>query len=355
MHGRQFLVEASTASKFIAAGVSGALLVLALPKPDLYYLSWVALVPLLLALSPEDSRLKTFGLGYAAGLVLFGGSCYWIVNTMATYGGLSLGMSLAVFALFVSVFALHTGLFAVLLQLQLARFGQWGLLLAPPTWVAVELIQTYAIFGGFPWMLVGYALAPYQGLLQVVTVTGIYGLSFLLVAVGSLLALSLRVGNPKLVGIGAGIMLIASFAPAPQGELVGDPVSVRIVQTNIDIEQSWESNSREQLMDELHALSVGTTANPDLVIWPETPSPFYLGHDEDFRYRMGTIARAFGAHFLLGYIDFDDDKPSNSVGILSPSGEQISRYNKIHLVPFGEYVPLRNIFFLCRISYPQCG
>jgi apolipoprotein N-acyltransferase len=348
MHGRQFLVEASTVSKVLAGVVSGALLVLALPKPDLYYLSWIAFVPLLLALSPEKSRLKAFGFGYAAGLVFFGGSCYWIVNTMATYGGLSLGTSLAVFALFVSVFALHTALFAVLLQLQLARFGHWGMLLAAPTWVAVELIQTYAIFGGFPWMLVGYALAPYQGLLQVVTVTGIYGLSFLLVGVGSLLALSLRVGNAKLVAISAAIMLAANFMPAPQGERPDDPLSVRVVQTNIDIEQSWESSAREQLMDELHTLSVLTPANPDLVIWPETPSPFYLNHDADFRYRMGAIARALDAHFLLGYIDFDDENPSNSAGVLSPSGDQISRYNKIHLVPFGEYVPLRTILFFAE-------
>ena len=135
MHGRRFLAETSTAVKFAAAGTSGALLVLALPKPDLYYLSWVAFVPLLLALSPEDSRLKTFGIGYSAGLIFFGGSCYWIVNTMATYGGLSLVTSLGVFALFVAVFALHTALFAVLLHLQLARFGHWGLLLAhPPGW-----------------------------------------------------------------------------------------------------------------------------------------------------------------------------------------------------------------------------
>ena len=348
MYGRQFLVEASTVSKVLAGVVSGALLVLALPKPDLYYLSWIAFVPLLLALSPEKSRLKAFGIGYAAGLVFFGGSCYWIVNTMATYGGLSLGTSLAVFALFVSVFALHTALFAVLLQLQLARFGHWGLLLAAPTWVAVELIQTYAIFGGFPWMLVGYALAPYPGLLQVVTVTGIYGLSFLLVGVGSLLALSLRVGNAKLVGISAAIMLAANFIPAPQGERPDDPLSVRVVQTNIDIEQSWETSTREQLMDELHILSVLTPANPDLVIWPETPSPFYLNHDADFRYRMGAIARALDAHFLLGYIDFDDENPSNSAGVLSPSGDQISRYNKIHLVPFGEYVPLRTILFFAE-------
>jgi len=143
-------------------------------------------------------------------------------------------------------------------------------------------------------------------------------------------------------------MLAANFMPAPQGERPDDPLSVRVVQTNIDIEQSWESSAREQLMDELHTLSVLTPANPDLVIWPETPSPFYLNHDADFRYRMGAIARALDAHFLLGYIDFDDENPSNSAGVLSPSGDQISRYNKIHLVPFGEYVPLRTILFFAE-------
>ena len=348
MYGRQFLVGASTASKIVAAGLTGALLVLSLPKPDLYFLSWVAFVPLLLALSPEDSKLKTFGIGYAAGLVFFGGSCYWIVKTMTTYGGLGLVTSMVVFALFVSVFALHTALFAMLLQLLLARFGHWGLLLAPPTWVVVELIQTYAIFGGFPWMLVGYALAPYQGLLQIVTITGVYGLSFLLVAVGSLLALSFRVRSRKFVGIAAAIMIIVNVVPDPRGDSPDEPLSVRVVQTNIDIEQSWESSAREQLLDELHSLSVLAPANPDLVIWPETPSPFYLRQDASFRYRMGAIARASDAYFLLGYIDFDDGKPSNSVGVLSPSGEQISRYNKIHLVPFGEYVPLRSILFFAE-------
>ena len=355
MNVRQFIAPASTGSKLVAAAVSGTLLVLALPKPDLYYLSWIALVPLLLAISTEDSKLKTLSVGYVAGVAFFGGSCYWIVNTMATYGGLGLGVSLAVFALFVAVFALHTALFAVLLRLQLARFPTWGLLLAAPTWVLVELIQTHAIFGGFPWMLTGYALAPYGGLLQLVTITGVYGLSFVLVGVGSLLTLGLRTGRPGIVGVAAVIMLIVNFLPAPQPRPPEEELSVRLVQTNIDIEQSWGATAKQRLMDELHTLSVSAPANPDLVIWPETPSPFYLSQDADFRYRMGAIARSLDAHFLLGYIDFDDELPSNSVGVLSPAGEQISRYNKIHLVPFGEYVPLRNILFFAESLVRNVG
>ena len=100
------------------------------------------------------------------------------------------------------------------------------------------------------------------------TFTGVYGLSFLLVGVGSLLALSLRARSTKLVLVGASIMLIATFMPAPQGSLPEDRLLVRVVQTNIDIEQSWESTARERLMDELQTLSIGTPANLDLVICP---------------------------------------------------------------------------------------
>ena len=341
--------------KFIAAGSSGALLVLALPKPDFYYLSWFALVPLLMVLSCEKSRRGSFAQGYTAGVVLFGGSCYWIVDTMSTYGGLSVPVSVLVYGLFVAVFALHTALFALLLQMQVARFGFWGIALAPPTWVGIELLQSYAVFGGFPWMLAGYSLAPYPGLLQVVTYTGVYGLSFLLVAVNALLAISLASRRVRLATPAGLFIAIASVWPAPTEELGEESFSVRLVQTNIDIDQSWEADDRQRLMDGLHTLSVGGGVHPDLVIWPETPAPFFLEDDNDFRYRMGAIARALDAHFLVGYIGLDGEAAANSAGVLSPSGEPISRYDKIHLVPFGEYVPLRRLLFFAESLVRNVG
>ena len=339
------LARASTTAKTVAAGVSGVLLVLALPKPDLYPLAWIALVPLLLTLSVDAGKMKTFALGYAMGIVYFGGTCYWIVSTMATYGGLSIAASAGVFALFVAVFSLHTALFAMLLRFEMAHFGAHGLLLAAPTWVAVELLQTYLVFGGFPWMLAGYALSPYRGLLQAVTWTGVYGLSFVLVAVSSLFALGWSQWSWRPTSLAVLMVAIAFWIPAPGTDPPEDPFSVRVVQTDIDIDHPWQSPRGEQLLDDLHTLSISDSRELDLIVWPETPSPFFLGQDADFQYRMGNIARTLDAHFLIGYIDFIGEAPSNSAGLLSPSGEQISRYNKIHLVPFGEYVPLKDLLF----------
>jgi apolipoprotein N-acyltransferase len=338
-----------------SAAVSGLVLVLALPKPDLYFLGWIALVPLLLVLSGNPTRGSSALLGYLAGLVFFSGSCYWIVTTMATYGGLSRPVSVAVFALFVAVFALHTALFALLMWWHLGRFGSCGLLLAAPTWVAVELLQTHLIFGGFPWMLAGYALSPYGGLLQIVTWTGIYGLSFVLVGVASLFALGLKVRDMRLVGAALAIVVLGVVIPGPVEETPADPLSVRLVQTNIDLDQSWLPADRTQLLDELHRLSTQGEVEPDLVVWPETPGPFRLEPDSFFIHRAQSVARELNAHFLVGYMDSIGDLPSNSAGLLSPSGDQVSRYDKIHLVPFGEYVPLQRLLFFAESLVRNVG
>lgn len=334
--------------KLSTAVVSGLILVLALPKPDLYYLGWVALVPLLLTLSENKKRGTAVLLGYVAGLVFFSGSCYWIVSTMTTYGGLSVPVSLAVFALFVMVFAFHTALFALVMWWHFRRFGVRGLLLAAPTWVAVELLQTHLIFGGFPWMLVGYALSPYTGFLQIVSWTGIYGLSFVLVGVSSLIALGLKIQDIRFVSTAFAIIILAFAVPGPLEEVPEDPFSVRLVQTNIDLDQSWLPQDRDELLDELHRVSTQGGFEPDLVVWPENPGFFQLEPESFFMRRARSIAQELKAHFLVGYVDSIDGVFSNSAGLLSPSGDQISRYDKIHLVPFGEYVPLQNLLFFAE-------
>jgi apolipoprotein N-acyltransferase len=341
--------------RLLIAAASGFLLVLALPKPDFYYLGWVALVPLLVVLSKSESRPTSALIGYAAGLAFFGGSCYWIVATMSIYGGLSVPLSLAVFSLFVVVFAGHTALFALLMRWHAERFGIRGMLLAAPTWVAVELVQSHLIFGGFPWMLAGYALAPFGGLLQIVTWTGVYGLSFVLVGVGSLVAYAVRARDPRALAGAVAVVIMAFVLPTPSDETPADPFQVRMVQTNIAIDQSWGVENRTRLMDELQALTVGDDAAPDLVIWPETPSPFRLEDGAFFAYRARSIARELDSEFLFGYMDSIGEMPSNSVGIMAPSGEQVGRYNKIHLVPFGEYVPIRNILFFAESMVRNIG
>lgn len=343
----------------LSGALSGALLTLALPWIDLSVLGWVALVPLLYFLSSRPGRAETFLAGYSAGFVFFAGTCYWITYSMYNYGGLPLVVAVGILLLFVAVFALHTAAFAFLVRVCLNRWPVWGLLFAAPVWVAVELVQGHLIFGGFPWMLAGYALAPFSGLLQIVTWSGVYGLSFLLVGVNALLAIAFRRKSWMVGTAGITIVLAASLFPAPpqaaQGPAAGNGLRVRIVQTRIPIDYDWGGDAETALLDELTALSLEGGTGPALVVWPETPGPFYLSLDPQFRARIASLAGRLDADVLVGYIDLKDGTPTNSAGVISPTGAQVSRYDKIHLVPFGEYVPLRKVLFFAESMVRNVG
>src|SRR5215471_14465113 len=333
---RRFLDRGLTpAATYLLPLVSGALLVLSLPKPDIYPLAWIALVPLFFVVATARSVAQTVLASYLAGVVFFCGICYWITETMSTYGGLSLPSAIGVGALF-----------ALGLHLAVKKFALAGLFFAAPLWVTVEWLRSI-LFSGFPWMLSGYALVPYAGILQMVAWTGVYGLSFLAAFVNSLIVYSLLRRSKGTAAAAAAIVLFSWFLPVLGRTNAGDPVAVRLVQTDISLDQPWKQPDSDQLLDELGALSTRDSARPRLVVWPETPAPFYFT-DKGFRTRMQQITRKLGAYLLVGYIDGAGDEPSNSAALLSPDGVQLSRYDKMHLVPFGEYVPLKKL-----LSLPQ--
>jgi apolipoprotein N-acyltransferase len=291
---------------------------------------------------------------YLAGVVFFAGTCYWITETMIIYGGLSTLLSFAVGALFALAHGLYFVLFGLGLQLAVKKFGSRGLLFAAPLWVAVELFRTF-MFSGFPWMLSGYALAPHPGILQMVVWTGIYGLSFVATAVNSIISYGLIERSVRWIGAGAAVIVVAWLLPILGERPSNDPIAVRPVQTNISLDQPWKKPASDELLNELTALSTREGANPKLVVWPETPAPFYLTTDAEFRMRMEGIARKLGAYFLVGYIDAAGEGPSNSAGLLDPTGKLVSRYDKMHLVPFGEYVPFKSLLFFAESLTRQVG
>src|SRR5262249_27056026 len=156
-----------------------------------------------------------------------------------------------------------------------------------------------------PWMLLGYALVPYTGILQMAAWTGVYGLSFWAVAVNAALAIGiLRRPSPSLAWIGAGVAAIAfSWMLPVLGETpgTGKSIPVHIIQTNIPLDQPWQKPGSDRLLDELESLSIHKDATTGLIVWPETPAPFYLAEDPAFRARAAHIAQASGSYFLLGY------------------------------------------------------
>jgi apolipoprotein N-acyltransferase len=341
--------------------LTGALLVLSLPKPDLYPLAWIALVPLLLVVGGKSSLAQAVLASYVAGVIFFAGTCYWITETMFIYGGLSTTAAFGVGALFALVYALYFVLFGLGVRLAITKFGRRGLIFAAPLWVTVELLRS-VLFSGFPWMLSGYALVPYAGTLQIVTWTGVYGLSFLATAVNSLITVGWFERSIRWIGLSAVVIVTAWLLPVFGERSSNDPIAVRLVQTNISLDQPWTKPDSDELMRELAALSTRDGTEPRLVVWPETPAPFYLT-DSAFRAHVRGIAQQLGAYFLVGYIDTvgegpansAGEGPANSAGLLSPAGDQISRYDKIHLVPFGEYVPFKRLLFFAESLTRQVG
>ena len=341
-------------SLWLLPGIAtGTLLVLSLPKPDLYPLAWIALVPLLTAIAREPSPRRMIASSYVGGLIFFSGGFYWITETMVIFGGLSLPLAVGVGVLFAVAYALYFVLFGAAVYLAIRSFGSRGIFLAAPLWVTVELLRAH-LFSGFPWMLSGYALVPYAGVLQLAAWTGIYGLSFVATAVNSIIAYGTIRRNKTWIAAAAIVIAVAWFLPIMGETPSSDPIPVRLVQTNIPLDQPWENPAADKLLDELGTLSTQAGSEPRLVVWPETPAPFYLS-DLDFRARMRRIAERLGAYLLFGYIDTIGEGPSNSAAILNPHGDIVSRYDKMHLVPFGEYIPFKRLLFFAESLTRQVG
>ena len=360
-------------SAWILVCVSAVLQVLIFPLPGVYVLSWFALTPLILALlraCPAGElevagalRLQAatpaqgFILGYICGILWYAGTCYWIFATMRQYGGLSAPVALLVLFLFCCYLGLYHGAFGLLLAVLAGRRNyRLALVFAPFLWVAVELARTHIT--GFPWNLLGTAQIDNAALCRIAGVTGVYGISFEIVLVNVALASAFLVSREK-----RGAMLAAALAAAvvlQAGRLVEPPASTTdrtalLVQQNIPVSVDWGQNPAylRQTLNDLTRLTMrsatGNSAKVDLIVWPESPAPFFT-NDEPLRDQIGELARETKVPIVMGAIGSDTSTPNpaaplyNSAALIGPSGQWQARYDKIHLVPFGEYLPFPSLF-----------
>jgi len=360
--------------------LSAGLQILIFPLPNLYGLGWFAVTPLLIALlrarRPDTLQLRAgmkllpaaplqaFLLSYACGILWYAGTCYWIYNTMRQYGGVNAPAAVGILILFCLYLALYHGAFGLLIGWLAgdSPFSRRALLLAPVVWVAVELARTRIT--GFPWDLLGTSQVDNIPLARIATVTGVYGLSFEIMVVNAALAAAFLVRREKrktllLAGISAAIVLQAGqLIPVPV--VVSDKTAV-LVQANVPILEGadWTREYYSETLRDLSALSLAppvlnsTSNRPhgDLIVWPESPAPFYVS-DPFFRDIIGGIARQANTWVLVGSVGTRNASASpdhtarifNSAALANPIGEWVSRYDKVHLVPFGEYVPFKRLF-----------
>jgi apolipoprotein N-acyltransferase len=358
-------------SAWLLVVVSAVLQVLIFPLPGVYVFSWLALAPLLIALlrtRPAGElevrgalRLQPatgwqgFVLGYLCGIVWYAGTCYWTYDTMRQYGGLNTPLALLVLFLFCAYLGLYHGVFGLLVSL-LARMGDHrrALVFSPFLWVAIELARTR--ISGFPWNLLGISQVDNVWLCQIASWTGVYGISFEIALINVALAVAFLIPRPS-----RGMMLAAALAAAAvlqSGRLVeAQPAkadrAALLVQQNIPVAANWTSADLQQTLEALSELTreSATQANRkiDVIVWPESPAPFFT-NDPRFREIISEMARTTDTWIVVGAIGSDAPRANeegplfNSAALVSPNGAWTARYDKVHLVPFGEYLPFPRLF-----------
>ena len=317
---------------------SGVLLVLLFPNFNFTLLAPVALTPLLIACAREDSWKRRFILGWASGFVFWFAVCSWIQFVLEVHGAMGRWGGWGTFVLFALLKGLYTATFAALAGPVMRR--AWAIPGAAALWTAVEYahgtIGLAWIGLGFAWLDLGNAAIDMPLLPRLAPITGVWGLSFVLAMIGCAIALAfLRRPLTHYTWLTAFAMLpLLPELPAPHA----GTERVRVVQPNIDTEADWTPETIALLQQRMVLLS--EPANAPLIVWPEAPAPFYPTTDSFGKY-MGDLARGAQAPVLMGGVGRTPaGDPLNSAFLFEKSGELAAeRYDKIQLVPFGEYIP----------------
>jgi apolipoprotein N-acyltransferase len=347
--------------RLLLALASGVALALAYPSFNIPLLGWIAPAILIVAVVGERPRFA-FLLGWLQGAVYYGMSLPWFFTVMRQYGPLPVVQAGAVFALVIFATSLFHAAFAVAIA-WLGKFAPERACLAVPfVWVSMEFGMMHLPAIGFPWNLLGYVAAGNLVFVQLTSITGIFGLSLVVAGYNALAALVVlqmsqrRQANTTIwIAVNAMLIVIAGAGPRYVPQAHPDHTA-HLVQTNFPVSNGFPTNWMQDHapeMDQLEAISIGAAQKvPGIVVWPEVPAPFSL-QDGNFQARAVRIARGAGGGFLVGVIDFEphgigQSGVTNSAALLGPDGALDFLYDKIHLVPFSEYVPWRKWLFFAR-------
>lgn len=325
---------------FSLALLSAVLLVLVYPNLivpgfGLPWLATVALVPLLIALALEPRPLWRFLLGEFAGVVYWFAICYWIQFVLEVHGDMGHWGSWATFVLFCVLKALHVGLFSLLAAVLLDT--PYGIPAIAALWTGIE--RTHGTFG-FAWLTLGNAGIDMPLPLRVAPFVGVYGISFLFAMMSVVVAfLILRRGRKHLYWL-AVVPALLLLPELPPGEAPAE--TALVVQPNMAPEEQWTTASAGAERDHLimESLQNSLHGSEKIIIWPESPGPLYYYGDPTFHQEATQLAQLSHAYFLFGTVaQTPEGAPLNSAVLLRPEGKLVDRYDKINLVPFGEYVP----------------
>jgi apolipoprotein N-acyltransferase len=337
---------------------AGLALALAFPDYNLPVLGWVSVAGLMAAsLDAKIGEAALCGLLY--GGMFYSFSLPWIYTVLRQYGPLTVGQALGATSLLILATSLFCSSFAVALAWISRRSPSLAILASPFLWVTTEYARANLPDIGYPWNLVGYTASGSLALVQLASVTGIFGLSFLVVSYNAVLVWSLRLRTRRALlslAVFTSLLLVAGawggrFVPAARPSAMA-----HLVQTNLPVSTNYPADwdvTHAADMEEIDQITVTAAKNqPGLVVWPEVPAPFSL-QQPPFARRVTGLARDAHAYFLLGVVDWKPAgngvvAPYNSAALFDPQGQEQFLYDKMHLVPFSEYVPWRRFFWFAN-------
>jgi apolipoprotein N-acyltransferase len=349
-----------TRAQLALAGAAGALLALSFPKFGHPACAWIALVPLLLALSGWNGRpgplrgspaLHGFLLGLVTALVYFAGTLYWTGPVLVTFGGLPGPLGIVA----VVVLALYLGLYVtvatVAIGLLIARAGRLALWLAAPAWVAGEYLRG-TLLSGFPWAPLGDSQVEVLAVAQVASVLGLYGVSLLVAFVNAAIAFALlSAGRTRLATIAGTVIVLAGIGVwggwrVAEGSLTraGTPVRVGLIQGNVEQQDKWDPRHARRIFTTYLAMTRDVVRRgAEYVIWPESSTPFMFEEDQ-----AGEAIRDLAAEVRVP-LQFGSDQMArgaqprlyNAAFLITPDRRTAAVYRKMRLVPFGEFIPLQ--------------
>ena len=335
-----------------AAGASTLLLIFSFPNFELYPLAWIALVPLLVVIARRPSPLKAFILGWATGSAFFYATCYWLTYSMIHYGGLPTLLAYLLLIPAAVVIGIFPGIFAWLMALAIRQWGTMALLLAPVFWTALEWVRLGVT--GQLWNALGYSQAYHSFLIHPATWGGVYAVSFLIVVINAIVALlvtsrtPLTIAASLLLALAVVFVMVSSEPPMLERPVsYGIGVKVVAVQPNVPMKAVKSVEEMKELLERHLSLStnalksIGDDSGPRLVIWPESPMNFTYGSDRGFQELVANFTRQNRTSLLINSLEpAPANGAYNSALLINEQGRMISQYDKIRLMPFGEYVPL---------------
>lgn len=318
-------------------------------------------MPLLLAVSGWNGHagrlrgrppLRSFSLGLLAGLVYFVGTVYWTGTVIATFGEVPMPIAIFAMLLLAAYLALYPAVTALVVSQLMGKMGARALFLAPAAWVATEYLRG-SLFSGFPWVPLGNSQVTVLPVAQLASLLGVYGLSLLVAFVNAGVAYALvspgrrRVTAAAMVAItlvivgGWGAMRVRDGALLREGELL----RVGLVQGNINQEDKWKPGEARRIFTTYLAMTRDVVRRgAQYVIWPESSTPFMFEEDAVGGAGLRDLAREVHVPLLFGSDQIErgaENRMYNAAFLLAPDGQTAAVYRKMHLVPFGEFIPAK--------------